>query len=118
VKQIYEIDKLRLDRVRALALAGRTLAAQKALYRAVVEDEPAREPRLQFNPDPIRIVETRPGETRPLGALCEHEDGRGRCSSRDTLSVWNPAARRIETFCEKHESEFTRLDEFRKGQQA
>ena len=62
-------------------------------------------PRLQINPGPLRVISDNRREAwepRHRGWRCEHEDGRGRCTSRDTRAYWNAADRRAESYCEKH----------------
>lgn len=60
--------------------------------------------RLQINPLPLYTVPDAQREvwTRPEGWRCEHTDGRGRCTSRDTRTFWNATERRSEAFCERH----------------
>jgi hypothetical protein len=58
--------------------------------------------KLQFNPEPLKVVSA--GQRDPwrhrTTFRCEHEDGRGRCSSRETRTYWNGAV--IEAYCDRH----------------
>jgi hypothetical protein len=60
--------------------------------------------RLQHNPGPLRVaIGARRGEA--LGAVgwrCEWEDGRGRCRSDETWSVWLAHEKRAGAFCRAH----------------
>jgi len=63
---------------------------------------------LSLNPDPIRLVDkaVRDVWTKQPGWRCYHEDGRGRCTSRETKSVkaYAPDLGRSyhEWYCERH----------------
>lgn len=59
---------------------------------------------LQINPEPIKLVprEQRDVWTKLPGWRCNHTDGRGQCTSRDTKVIWNKAERRSEAWCPKH----------------
>jgi hypothetical protein len=59
---------------------------------------------LQVNPGPLVVVPDAQREvwTKLRGFRCEHEDGRGRCASRETRSFWNEAGRYSESYCEPH----------------
>jgi hypothetical protein len=59
---------------------------------------------LSLNLDPIKLVpqEQRDVWTRQPKRRCCHEDGRGRCTSRDTRGYWNRDQRCAYVFCEKH----------------
>lgn len=63
---------------------------------------------LQFNPDPLRVVDKAVREVwfrSPIDSRrwrCEHGDGRGRCASRVTKMRWNDTERYVECYCEKH----------------
>lgn len=55
---------------------------------------------LQFNPDPLRVVKHRLGESSQQEHRCDFHDGRGRCASYETtltkpLYLW---------LCTKHEA--------------
>lgn len=59
---------------------------------------------LSINPEPIKLV---PAAQRDVwfkqpGWRCQHEDGRGRCRSHDTVTRWNAVERQAESFCLKH----------------
>ncbi len=61
---------------------------------------------LVINPKPLYVV---PDARRDVwfkqqGWRCEHEDGRGRCTSRDTTTRWNADERRGESYCAAHVS--------------
>jgi hypothetical protein len=60
--------------------------------------------RLQHNPDPIKVVTgARRGEALGRrGWRCEHEDGRGRCTSTETNTTWDEAEKRAVALCAKH----------------
>lgn len=57
---------------------------------------------LRTNPDPIKIVPGAQREAwhRQRGFRCDHEDGRGRCTSTETRSIW--VEDHAEAYCEKH----------------
>lgn len=59
---------------------------------------------LQINPEPLKIVSAAQRDvwTRLDAWRCDHEDGRGRCTSRETRSFWNPIERYTEHLCERH----------------
>lgn len=65
--------------------------------------------RLQTNPDPLRIVPQaqRDAWTKQPAykSRCDHEDGRGRCTSRETTARWRPDLRLVEHFCDRHADE-------------
>lgn len=60
---------------------------------------------LQEDPDPIKLV---PQDQRdvwtkdPHRWRCDHGDGRGRCTSRETTALWSAEMRAVEHFCAKH----------------
>ena len=60
--------------------------------------------RLQFNPGPLKVVESRRGDaaaTRPW--RCEWEDRRGRCSSLNTKGVVIGKRKvRVAYYCARH----------------
>lgn len=60
--------------------------------------------RLQFNPEPIKLVDAAQRDVwiKQQGWRCDYTDGRGRCASRQTKARWNKAARRAEAYCERH----------------
>jgi hypothetical protein len=66
--------------------------------------------KLRINPDPIKMVPAAERDvwTRQPGWRCDHEDGRGRCSSRDTKAfpIWEDGAYlRVDHLCSKHAHE-------------
>lgn len=60
---------------------------------------------LQANPEPIKVV---PAAQRDVWTRdtwrwrCDHMDGRGCCTSRETRPYWNKIDRSAEFYCEKH----------------
>lgn len=60
---------------------------------------------LRINPEPLKVVSDgrRDAWTRQQGFRCDHEDGRGRCSSHDTRSLMlsrDPLV--IGSYCPRH----------------
>jgi hypothetical protein len=60
--------------------------------------------RLAINPEPLAVVPDAQRDVwvRQQGFRCDHEDGRGRCTSRETRTTWNTELRRAESYCDRH----------------
>jgi hypothetical protein len=60
--------------------------------------------KLQFNPEPLKVVSAAQRDVWQFRTTfrCEHEDGRGRCTSRSTRVYWDADLRQGEAFCDRH----------------
>ena len=74
-----------------------------------MSDQRKRKGLLSLNPEPIKLVDASVRDVWTRSAYkprCQHEDGRGQCTSRETTSRWRARVLCVESYCERHASDF------------